>query len=68
MNGDNIKEGLDGLSKIDGFTDVLFNAMYWIAVVFIILFVAYLFASLNCYVNRKRKGISRKDEDDFLDD
>lgn len=68
MTGENLKEGLEGLSKIDGFTDFLFNAIYWIAVCFIIFFVIYICASVTCMVNRHRKGIRRSDDDDYLDD
>lgn len=68
MTGESIKDGLEGLSKIEGFTDVLFNALYWIGVVFILLFVAYLFATLNCYLNKKRRGTLHADTDEFLDD
>lgn len=68
MSGNNIKEGLEGLSKIEEFSDVLFVAIYWIAVAFVILYVAYLILSLSCMISRRKKGISRKDSDDFLDD
>ena len=46
--GDSIREGLEGLSKIDSFADHLYIAIYWVGVIFVILFVAYLFAALNC--------------------
>ncbi len=68
MTGDNLIQGLEGLSKIDGITDFLFVAMYWVAVIFVILFVAYIFSSINCYINRRRRGVNMKDNDDFLDD
>ncbi|MBO5509623.1 MAG: hypothetical protein J5962_04080 [Lachnospiraceae bacterium] len=67
MTGENLKEGLEGLSKIDGFTDVLFVAIYWIAVVCILLFVAYIFSSITCHLNRKRRGENKGDSDDFLE-
>lgn len=67
MSGEDLKEGLEELSKIDGFSGVLFDAAYWIAVVFVVLFVAYIFAAIVCYVNRRRRGIPNND-DDFLDD
>ena len=67
MDGDSLKEGLEGLSKIDGISDVLFSAMYWVAVVFIILFVGYICVSINVFIRNKKNGISRKDRDDFLD-
>ena len=68
MSGDKIKDGLEGLSKIDGISDVLFDAMYWIAVVFVILFIVYIFFAVRCFVIRTKKGVKRSDEDDFLDD
>ena len=43
MDGEALKEGLEGLSKIEGLTEVIYGAIYWVAVVFIILFVGYLF-------------------------
>jgi hypothetical protein len=67
MTGDNIKEGLEGLSKIDGFTDVLFIAIYWVAVIFLLLLIAYIFSSIGRYFNRKRRGESKGDNDDFLE-
>lgn len=67
MSGEELKEGLEGLSKIDGVTGILYNAMYWLAVIFVILFVAYLFSVVVCFVNRRRRGITNND-DDFLDD
>ena len=67
MDGESLKEGLEGLSKIDGISDVLFSAMYWVAVVFIILFVVYICVSINVFIRNKKNGISRKDRDDFLD-
>ena len=67
MTGENLKEGLEGLSKIDGITDVLFVAIYWIAVVCVLLVVAYIFSSITCYVNRRKRGENKNDNDDFLD-
>ena len=67
MDGESLKEGLECLSKIDGISDVLFSAMYWVAVVFIILFVGYICVSINVFIRNKKNGISRKDRDDFLD-
>lgn len=67
MTGENIKSGLEGLSKIDSISDFLFVAMYWVGVIFVIIFVAYIFCAINCYINRKRKG-TYGDDDDFLDD
>ncbi|MDO5127310.1 MAG: hypothetical protein Q4D54_06130 [Eubacteriales bacterium] len=68
MSGESIKDGLEGLSKIEGFTDVLFNAIYWVAVIFVILFVVYIFFAVRCFVIRRKTGVRRSDEDDFLDD
>jgi preprotein translocase subunit SecG len=67
MSGENIKEGLEGLSKIDGFTDILFIAIYWVAVVFLLLLIAYIFSSIGRYLNRKRRGENKGDSDDFLE-
>jgi preprotein translocase subunit SecG len=67
MSGENIKEGLEGLSKIDGFTDILFIAIYWVAVIFLLLLIAYIFSSIGRYLNRKRRGENKGDNDDFLE-
>ena len=68
MSGNKIKDGLEGLSKIDGISDKLFDAIYWIAVIFVIFFIVYLFFAIRCFVIRTKKGVKRSDEDDFLDD
>lgn len=65
---DSIKEGLEGLSKIDSVSNVLYNAMYWIGVIFVLLFVSYIFVSIYIYAQNKRRGIDTKDKDDYLDD
>jgi hypothetical protein len=67
MTGENLKEGLEGLSKLDGFTDILFTAIYWVAVIFLLLLIAYIFSSIGCYLNRKRRGENKGDSDDFLE-
>lgn len=67
MTGETLIEGLEGLSKIDGLSDIVFNIIYWVAVVFVLLFVAYICSWIMCQINRKRKGDSRN-ADDFLDD
>lgn len=67
MTGENLKQGLEGLSKIEGLTDILFVAIYWIAVVFVLLLVAYIFSSIGCYMSRKKRGVNKADDDDFLD-
>lgn len=64
----NIKEGLEGLSKINGVTDFLFTAMYWVGVIFILLFVAYIFVSIYIMIQNRKRGIDTKDKDDYLDD
>lgn len=67
MTGENLKEGLEGLSKIDNISNVLYIAIYWVAVIFVILFVTYLIFNVRCFINRRR-GIGKGDDDDFLDD
>ena len=64
----NIKEGLEGLSKINGVTDFLFTAMYWVGVIFVLLFVAYIFVSIYIMIQNRKRGIDTKDKDDYLDD
>lgn len=68
MTGEKLKEGLEGLSKIDGISDSLYNAIYWLAVIFVILFIAYVFVSINIYFNKRKRGTLHMDKDDFLDD
>lgn len=65
---DSIKEGLEGLSKMDGITDFLFTAMYWVGVTFVLLFVAYIFVSIYIMIQNKKRGINTKDKDDYLGD
>lgn len=64
----NIKEGLEGLSKMDGITDFLFTALYWVGVIFVLLFVAYIFVSIYIMIQDRKRGIDTKDKDDYLDD
>lgn len=64
----NIKEGLEGLSKMDGITDFLFTALYWVGVIFVLLFVAYIFVSIYTMIQDRKRGIDTKDKDDYLDD
>lgn len=64
----NIKEGLEGLSKINGVTDFLFTAMYWVGVIFVLLFVAYIFVSIYIMIQNRKRGIDTKNKDDYLDD
>lgn len=68
MNTDNIKDGLDGLTKIDSFSDVLYSAAYWVAVICVLLFVAYVVVEINMRIQDKKLGINAKDRDDYLDD
>ena len=63
-----IKEGLEGLSKIDGVSDFLFTALYWVGVTFVLLFVAYIFTSIYIMIQNHKRGIDTKDKDDYLDD
>ena len=68
MTGDKLKEGLEGLSKIDGLADTLFNIIYWVAVVFVLLLIAYIFSVITCYYNKKKRGTLHADNDNFLGD
>ena len=68
MSGEDLKSSLDGLTKIDNFSGVLWNAMYWIAVMFVLLLIAYVGITVSLYISSRRKGIPYKDEDDFLSD
>ena len=68
MSGEDLKTSLDGLSKIDSVSGVLWNAMYWIAVIFVLLLIAYFGITISLYISSRRKGIPYKDEDNFLDD
>ena len=65
---DSIKEGLEGLSKMDGVTNFLYALMYWVGVIFVLLFVTYIFVSVYIHVQNKNRGIDTKDKDDYLDD
>ncbi len=66
--GDTLIDGLEGLSKIEGLSDVLFDAIYWLAVIFVILVVAYFFVSLSIFVNKAKNGTLGEKDDDYLDD
>lgn len=65
---DSIKEGLEGLSKMDGVSNFLYALMYWVGVIFVLLFVTYIFVSVYIHVQNKKRGIDTKDKDDYLDD
>ncbi|MBE5932128.1 MAG: hypothetical protein E7263_01740 [Lachnospiraceae bacterium] len=65
--GDTLKDGLEGLSKIEGLADVLFDAIYWLAVIFVILAVAYFFVSLSIFVTKAKNGTLGEKDDDYLD-
>ena len=66
--GDTLKDGLEGLSKIEGLADVLFDAIYWLGVIFVILVVAYIFVSLSIFVTKVKNGTLGEKDDDYLDD
>lgn len=66
--GDTLIDGLEGLSKIEGLADVLFDAIYWLAVIFVILAVAYFFVSLSIFVSKAKNGTLGEKDDDYLDD
>ena len=61
---DSIKEGLEGLSKMDGVSNFLYALMYWVGVIF----VSYIFVSIYVRAQNKKRGIDTKDKDDYLDD
>ena len=63
-----IKEGLEGLSKINTLSDILYVITYWVGVIFVLLFVAYIFVSVYVRIQNNRRGIDTKDKDDYLDD
>ena len=65
---DSIKEGLEGLSKMDGVSNFLYALMYWVGVIFVLLFVTYIFVSIYVRAQNKQRGIDTKDKDDYLDD
>lgn len=65
---DSIKEGLEGLSKMDGVSNFLYALMYWVGVIFVLLFVTYIFVSIYVRAQNKERGIDTKDKDDYLDD
>ena len=65
---DSIKEGLEGLSKMDGVSNCLYALMYWVGVIFVLLFVTYIFVSIYVRAQNKKRGIDTKDKDDYLDD
>ncbi|MBR3833032.1 MAG: hypothetical protein IKJ73_01815 [Lachnospiraceae bacterium] len=66
--GDTLIEGLEGLTKIEGLADVLFDAIYWLAVIFVILLIAYIFVSLSIFVTKVKNGTLGEKDDDYLDD
>ena len=65
---DSIKEGLEGLSMMDGVSNFLYALMYWVGVIFVLLFVTYIFVSIYVRAQNKKRGIDTKDKDDYLDD
>lgn len=66
--GDTLKDGLEGLSKIEGLADVLSDGIYWIAVIFVILVVSYFFVSLSIFITKVKNGTLGEKDDDYLDD
>ena len=66
--GDTLIDGLEGLSKIEGLADVPFDAIYWLAVIFVILAVAYFFVSLSIFISKAKNGTLGEKDDDYLDD
>lgn len=68
MTGEDLKNNLEGLSKIDGITDILFDVIYWLVVIFVVLFIAYIFSVITCYYNKKKRGTLHADNDNFLGD
>ena len=67
MSGEDLKQGLEGLTKIDSFSNILWVAAYWIGIIFILLLVSYIVVSIRAYLRNKKRGISAQDRDDFLD-
>lgn len=65
--GDTLIDGLEGLRRIEGLSDVLFDAIYWLAVIFVILVIAYFFVSLSIFVTKAKKGTLSEKDDDYLD-
>ncbi len=66
--GDTLIDGLEGLTKIEGLADVLFDAIYWLGVIFVILVLAYFFVSLSIFINKAKNGTLGEKDDDYLDD
>ena len=64
---DSIKEGLEGLSKMDGVSNFLYALMYWVGVIFVLLFVTYIFVWVDVRAQRKGRGGETKDKDGYLD-
>ncbi len=68
MSGEKLKEGLDGLSKIDNLSDILYDMIYWLGAIFIVLVIMYIFISLAIYIGKIQRGTAGEEKDDFLDD
>ncbi len=66
--GDTLIDGLEGLTKIEGLADVLFDAIYWLGVIFVILVLGYFFVSLSIFINKAKNGTLGEKDDDYLDD
>ena len=63
---DSIKEGLEGLSKMDGVSNFLYALMYWVGVIFVLLFVTYIFVSIYVRAQNKKRGIDTKEKEEGI--
>lgn len=57
---DSIKEGLEGLSKMDGVSNFLYALMYWVGVIFVLLFVTYILFRFMCVHRIRNVELIRK--------
>lgn len=57
---DSIKEGLEGLSKMDGVSNFLYALMYWVGVIFVLLFVTYILYLFMCVHRIRNVELIRK--------
>ena len=65
---DGFKDNIDNLSNTSNIEEFLIAAAYWIAIIFVILFVFYVSVKLNNFIqDRKRKksrgGDNKKKKD-----
>lgn len=63
---DGLKDNIDNLTNTRGLEELLLAAIYWIAVIVVIIFVFYVCIKLNNFIQRKRSGKAKKDRDDYL--